>query len=252
MRRAVILRLFFLALALGLLAILAPAALAQEPSVTALYTITAYNYIDEGGAWCASWAPIPVGSETDVNHFWPEFTRPYAGVNIDNYMICWEGTVNFPVGGRWTVHTVNDDGMDVYVDGTLVMSGWYDQGPSLHDGSIDLSAGAHHVIYKYYNRTRGGTACVAWGPFGNPIPWWKCPNQQSQTTTVVVVKPPTKCTFCVPRPVYYCTYRVQWGDTLAAIARRYGTTWQALAQFNHIYNPNLIYAGMVLKIPYCN
>lgn len=44
------------------------------------------------------------------------------------------------------------------------------------------------------------------------------------------------------------TYTVKAGDNLSAIAARYGTTWQALAQKNNIANPNLIYPGQVLKI----
>lgn len=44
------------------------------------------------------------------------------------------------------------------------------------------------------------------------------------------------------------TYTVQPGDTLSAIALRYGTTWQELAEKNGIKNPNLIYPGQVLKI----
>ena len=44
------------------------------------------------------------------------------------------------------------------------------------------------------------------------------------------------------------TYTVVAGDTLGAIAARYGTTYQALAAKNCIANPNLIYPGQVLKI----
>jgi lysozyme len=44
-------------------------------------------------------------------------------------------------------------------------------------------------------------------------------------------------------------HTVQQGETLAAIARRYGTSWQAIAQANGIVNPNQIYAGQQLKIP---
>lgn len=45
------------------------------------------------------------------------------------------------------------------------------------------------------------------------------------------------------------TYVVKKGDTLSGIASRYGTTYQALAQYNGISNPNLIYVGQVIKIP---
>lgn len=45
------------------------------------------------------------------------------------------------------------------------------------------------------------------------------------------------------------TYTVQRGDTLWAIARRYGTTSEEIAEINNISNPNLIYPGQQLKIP---
>ena len=44
------------------------------------------------------------------------------------------------------------------------------------------------------------------------------------------------------------TYTVKKGDTLSAIAKKYGTTYQQLAKDNGISNPNLIYAGQTIKI----
>ncbi len=43
-------------------------------------------------------------------------------------------------------------------------------------------------------------------------------------------------------------YTVQSGDTLSAIASRYGTTVQELVDMNHLTNPNLIYPGETLRI----
>ncbi len=45
------------------------------------------------------------------------------------------------------------------------------------------------------------------------------------------------------------TYTVKRGDTLSAIALRYGVSMWALAQANGISNPSLIYVGQVLQIP---
>lgn len=45
------------------------------------------------------------------------------------------------------------------------------------------------------------------------------------------------------------TYTVQRGDTLSAIAARFGTTVAAIEQLNHITNPRLIFAGQVLQLP---
>ncbi|MCL4239217.1 MAG: LysM peptidoglycan-binding domain-containing protein [Anaerolineae bacterium] len=47
----------------------------------------------------------------------------------------------------------------------------------------------------------------------------------------------------------YGTYTVVRGDTLSTIATRFNTTVAALAQLNSILNPNLIYAGQVLRVP---
>ena len=42
---------------------------------------------------------------------------------------------------------------------------------------------------------------------------------------------------------------VRRGETLSGIAARYGVSMWALARVNHIYNPNLIWAGQRLVIP---
>ena len=45
------------------------------------------------------------------------------------------------------------------------------------------------------------------------------------------------------------TYIVVSGDTLEGIAERYDTTWQRLATYNHIADPNLIYIDQAICIP---
>lgn len=44
-------------------------------------------------------------------------------------------------------------------------------------------------------------------------------------------------------------YTVKSGDTLSGIAAKYGTTYQKLAAYNGIANPNLIRVGQKIKIP---
>lgn len=44
-------------------------------------------------------------------------------------------------------------------------------------------------------------------------------------------------------------YVVKSGDTLSEIAAKYGTTYQKLAQYNGIANPNIINVGQMIKIP---
>jgi LysM repeat protein len=42
---------------------------------------------------------------------------------------------------------------------------------------------------------------------------------------------------------------VQRGETLSSIARKYGTTWKAIADLNQLTNPSVIVAGQKLLIP---
>ena len=45
-------------------------------------------------------------------------------------------------------------------------------------------------------------------------------------------------------------YVIKKGDCLKDIAQRYGTTVKTLCELNNIKNPNLIYGGNKLLIPY--
>ena len=47
------------------------------------------------------------------------------------------------------------------------------------------------------------------------------------------------------------TYEVQRGDTLTAIARRFGTTVSRLAGINHLSNPDVIHPGQTLILGQC-
>lgn len=46
-------------------------------------------------------------------------------------------------------------------------------------------------------------------------------------------------------------YTIKRGDTLSKIAREYGTTVSEIATLNNISNPNLIYAGGIIRISTC-
>ena len=52
-----------------------------------------------------------------------------------------------------------------------------------------------------------------------------------------------------PEPPSHCVYVVRSGDTVYKIARRFGTTMQAIILANDLRNPDLIYPGQILFIP---
>jgi LysM repeat protein len=71
------------------------------------------------------------------------------------------------------------------------------------------------------------------------------PGTTSATTPTATPAP----TDAEQTPVAVGTYTVVRGDTLGSIARRYNTTFTALAEFNSLADPNLIYVGQVLNVP---
>jgi len=52
-----------------------------------------------------------------------------------------------------------------------------------------------------------------------------------------------------PEKTEEVVYIVISGDVLWKIAQKYGTTWQALAEYNKLANPNLIFVNQQIKIP---
>ncbi len=160
------------------LAALAPAAGAAPPTMPPAdgylggCTGEYFNNITLAGS------PVMVRTDGAVNFFWPEGTSPGAGVNTTQYSVRWTCSVNAPSDGNYTFTMTTDDGMNLLVDGNLVMWAWYDQGPSAYAKTIFLNAGAHTVIIQYYNDTLGGTAqvttsLVSTGTTSTSFPDWR-------------------------------------------------------------------------------
>ena len=45
-------------------------------------------------------------------------------------------------------------------------------------------------------------------------------------------------------------YQIKRGDCLSVIAQRYGTSVRILCELNNIYNPNIVFPGDWILIPY--
>lgn len=71
----------------------------------------------------------------------------------------------------------------------------------------------------------------------------------SSRTRLVAAAMGATAVAAVPASVIASTYVVHPGDTLGEIALRHGTTVSALAEANHLADPNLIRIGQLLQIP---
>ncbi len=73
----------------------------------------------------------------------------------------------------------------------------------------------------------------------------KPPTPTTVLSTTTTTRPPVKVTTTVGRT----SYRVQHGDTLTRIAKRFHVTVPAIVQANHLANPDQVAEGQVLIIP---
>lgn len=155
---------------------LAPQANASPSPQTGAFQTRYFNYYDAGGRECPDANAAYVTGDTEIFKYWPEGTSPVPGIiNTTNYMVCWRGTVYFPTSGTYTVYTLNDDGMNVWVNGNIAMNAWYNQGPTWHQGDFNIPApGYYSFEVKYYNAPNAGIACVTWAPKNQPYNW-RCP-----------------------------------------------------------------------------
>ena len=55
--------------------------------------------------------------------------------------------------GNYSIIVSSDDGVRVWIDGTLVVDAWYDHPAMLFTATWYLRAGAHNVHVEYYDRT---------------------------------------------------------------------------------------------------
>lgn len=138
--------------------------------------------------------------------------------------------------GLWVAKyrdNANDFNYDMATAGTLPSVKWW-QGFAMwqwtsagrlngYDGNLDCN--------KFYGDK------TAWDKYAGGAP--------GGTPGVVVPPAPAPA----PAPAPSNTYTVRSGDTLSAIATRFGTSWQNLAAMNGIQNANLIYPGQVLRVP---
>jgi LysM repeat protein len=122
--------------------------------------------------------------------------------------------------------------------------------------SVDAIAGANGIPYPYIIQSGQQLVIPAPGEyvqpppppvggFYNPQPYAPQPYQPDYSQPQV----PTTGYYNNTPAVNGGTHTVSPGETLYSIALRYGTSAEALAAANGLYNPNQIYVGQVLFLP---
>ncbi len=111
--------------------------------------------------------PILVRNESGLSHEWGDGS-PDSSIDTDNFSAQWSTRTYFNEGTYRFVATM-DDGMRVYVDGNKIIDVWYDS--QQHDvvADVNLSAGEHNIVVKYYEAGGKAAAKVTWSQIGQTI-----------------------------------------------------------------------------------
>jgi hypothetical protein len=88
---------------------------------------------------------------------------PMAGMPPNNFSARWTGALVPTQSGTYTLSTLTDDGVRLYVNGNLVVNQWYDQPATKRSVNIDLTANQTYTIrMDYYEHAGQAVAKLLW------------------------------------------------------------------------------------------
>lgn len=116
-----------------------------------------------------SWSSAPSGTQVTPDNVYSER---------------WTGFVRVDQPGEWTFGTYSNDGVRLWIDGTLIIDDWTQHAAKLDEGSIELSAGWHSVRLEHFQN--GGAVVLQLGFEGPGQPGVVIPSDHLAVTPGVV------------------------------------------------------------------
>ncbi|MGN9844019.1 PA14 domain-containing protein [Nonomuraea sp. H19] len=106
-------------------------------------------------------APKVTRIDPGVNFDWG-MNAPDPAVSPDTFSVRWTGKVIADRADTYTFITTSDDGVRLWVDGTLLVNNWTDHSKRDDSGQIALTAGAHDIKMEFYDSGYDAIAQLHW------------------------------------------------------------------------------------------
>jgi len=111
------------------------------------------------GAWTAQYYgnanltgdPVAILTESSPSHNWGS-AAPFASLPADNFSARWTSTQNLS-GGTYNLSVTSDDGVRVWVNGTLTIDQWHGANSQTYNASLNLPGGPNYFQVEYYEAT---------------------------------------------------------------------------------------------------
>lgn len=121
-----------------------------------------------------SGSPVLVRDDLSINFDWGTGS-PGANVPSDRFSVRWTRNLSLEPG-RYRFYTTTDDGVRLWVNGTLLINEWHDAIGAVYTAEINVPGGSIPVQMEYYENVGGAKAQLEWlrvsgGDGGGSGPW---------------------------------------------------------------------------------
>jgi len=111
-----------------------------------------------------------VRNDSAINFNWGT-GAPAASLPADNFSVRWTRTLSL-AEGNYRFSAVVDDGLRLYVDGTLIINEWRDGSQREVSADLWLAGGNHDLRVEYYENMGDALVRVSWEPLAG-FPDWR-------------------------------------------------------------------------------
>ncbi len=134
------------------------------------------SYPDWKGEYWAnrqmSGSPVLTRNDAKIDFNWKQ-GAPDSRLPADDFSARWSRAVRFEEG-RYRLHAWVDDGLRLYLDGSLLIDEWQDGRPREYTQDVNLSTGTHNLRVDYYENGGDALVRVWWEKIGPAsYPDWK-------------------------------------------------------------------------------
>jgi len=123
-------------------------------------------------------AGTPTATELDpqIDFTWNGYS-PIAGVAGSNWAGQWTGQIQAMTTGTYTLKTLSDDGVRVFIDGNMIIDDYTNHAPTYDYGTYNFVAGQkYNITIKYFQGSGGSVLQLFWAAPG--IPYQLVPTSQ--------------------------------------------------------------------------
>jgi hypothetical protein len=100
--------------------------------------------------------------DANINFDWGN-DSPAASLPPDGFFVRWTGLLSVPRSQTYTLYTLSDDGVRVWLDNKLLIDDWNEHGPTENRGEIVLDASkSYHIRVDYFEKAFGSTIKLTW------------------------------------------------------------------------------------------